>query len=104
MVDEQSVNLAKEVKNKLSARNLTEIKRISIRNCIPNIKIKVGNINESLKAKYILTQKLLIKDNKIQTSMVISTSYLVIPEAIFTATFAKVGYLGLREFFSNHLL
>ena len=104
MVDEQSVNLAKEVKNKLSARNLTESKRISIRNCIPNIKIKVGNINESLKAKYILTQKLLIKDNKIQTSMVISRTCLVIPEAIFTSTFTKVGYLGLKALYKNHLL
>ena len=60
-------------------------------------KNEVGHINESLKTKSIPTPKLLIKDHKKLTSMGELTTRLVIPETNLSATFAKVGYLGLKN-------
>ena len=60
-------------------------------------KNEVGYINESLKTKSIPTPKLLIKNHKKLTSMGELTTRLVIPETNFSATFAKVGYLGLKN-------
>ena len=65
---------------------------------------KVGHINESLKTKPISTPKLLIKYHKNPNTNSEFTPRLVIPETNFTATFAKVGYLGLKAIIDNHLV
>ena len=57
----------------------------------------VVHINESLKIKAIPTPKILIKDHKKLTSMGDFPTRLMIPEISFSATFAKVGYLGLKK-------
>ena len=57
----------------------------------------VGNINEYLKTKDILTHKLLIKDHKKLTSKGDFPTRIVIPETILSANFVKVGYLGLKN-------
>ena len=61
-------------------------------------KNEVGHINESLKTKGIPTPKILIKYHKKLTSMGELPTRLVIPATNFSATFAKVGYLGLRTY------
>ena len=60
-------------------------------------KNEVGHINESLKTKAIPTHKLLIKDHKKLTSMGEFPTSIVIPATNFSDTFAKVGYLGLKN-------
>ena len=60
-------------------------------------KNEVGHINESLKTKAIPTHKFLIKDHKKLTSLGEIPTRLVIPATNFSATFAKVGYLGLKN-------
>ena len=60
-------------------------------------KNEVGHINESLKTKAIPTPKLLIKDHKKMTSMGKFPTRLVIPATNFSSTFAKIGYLGLKN-------
>ena len=60
-------------------------------------KNEVGHINESLKTKAIPTPKLLIKDHQKLTSMGEFPTRLVIPATNLSATFAKVGYLGLKN-------
>ena len=60
-------------------------------------KNEVGQINESLKIKAIPTPKLLIKYPKILTSMGEFPTRLVITAVNFSASFAKVGYLGLKN-------
>ena len=60
-------------------------------------KKEVGHINESLKIKAIPTPKLLIKDHNKLTSMGEFPTRLVIPATNFSATFAKIGYLGLKN-------
>ena len=60
-------------------------------------KNEVGHINESLKTKVIPTPKILINDHKKLTSMGELPTRLVIPATYFSATFAKVGYLGLKN-------
>ena len=65
-------------------------------------KIEVGHINESLKTKSIPTPKLLIKDHKNPNTYGDFPKRLVIPATHFTATFAKVGYLGLKTILDNH--
>ena len=62
-----------------------------------NFTNEVGIINESLKTKAIPTTKLLIKDHKKLTSMGEIPTRLVIPPTIFSATFAKFGYLGFKN-------
>ena len=60
------------------------------------LKSKVGHINKSLKTKSITTPKLLIKDHKKPNINGEFSKRLVITETNLTATFAKVGYLGLK--------
>ena len=60
-------------------------------------KNEVGHINESLKTKAIPTPQLLIKYHKKLTSMGEFPTTLVIPATNFSATFAKIGYLGLKK-------
>ena len=57
---------------------------------------EVGYINKSLKTKSVPTPKLLITDHKTFTSKGDFPTRLVIPATDFSATFAKVGYLGPR--------
>ena len=59
-------------------------------------KNEVGHINESQK-KLLQHPKLLIKDHKKLISKGKITTRLVIPETNFSATFATVGYLGLKN-------
>ena len=63
---------------------------------------EMGHINESLKTKSIPTPKLLIKDQKKLTSNGVFPTIIVIPETNLSATFAKVGYLGLKNIFENN--
>ena len=65
-------------------------------------KIEARHINESLKTKSIPTPKLLIKDHKKPNKNGEFPKRLVITATNFTATFAKVGYLGLKEILNNH--
>ena len=65
-------------------------------------KIEVGHINESLKTKPIPTPKLLIKDHTNPNTNDKFPTRLVIPATNFTATFVKVGYLGLNSIIDNH--
>ena len=60
-------------------------------------KNEVGHINESLKTKAIPTPKLLIKDHKKMSIMGKFPTRLVIPATNFSATFAKIGYLGVKN-------
>ena len=60
-------------------------------------KNEVGHINEPLKTKAIATPKLLIKDHKKLTGKGLFPTRLVIPATNFSATFAKVGNLGLKN-------
>ena len=60
-------------------------------------KNQARHINESLKTKAIPTPKLLIKGHKKLTSMGKLPTRLVIPETNFSATYTKVGYLGLKH-------
>ena len=65
-------------------------------------KNEVGHINESLRTKSIPTPKLLIKDHKKLRGMGEFPTRLVIPATNFSATFAKVGYLGLKNILENN--
>ena len=60
-------------------------------------KNEVGHINESLKTKAIPPPKLLIKDHKKMSNMVKVPTRLVIPATNFSANFAKIGYLGVKN-------
>ena len=60
-------------------------------------KNEVGHINESLKTKAIPTTKILIKYHKELTIMGDFQTRLVIPATHFSATFANLGYLGLKN-------
>ena len=64
-------------------------------------KSEVGHINESIK-KPIPTSKLLIKDHKEPNTNGDFTTRLVVPATNVTATFAKVGYISLKEILDNH--
>ena len=66
------------------------------------LKGEAGHINESLKMKSIPTPKLLIKDHKKPNKNGKFPTRLVIPAINFAATFAKVGYLGLKAILGNH--
>ena len=57
----------------------------------------MGHINESLKTEYIPTPKILIKDHKKFKSNGELPTRLVIQATNFSDTFAKVGYLGLKN-------
>ena len=57
----------------------------------------MGHINESLKTKAIPTPKLLIKYHKKMSNMGKFPTRLVIPATNFSATFAKIGYLGVKN-------
>ena len=65
-------------------------------------KSEAVHINESLKTKSIPTPKLLIKNHKKPNKNGEFPTRLVIPATNFTATFAKVGYLGLKAILDNH--
>ena len=65
-------------------------------------KIKVGHINESLKTKSIPTPRLLIKDHKNPNKNGKFPTRLAITATNFTATFEKLGYLGLKALLKNH--
>ena len=65
-------------------------------------KSEVGHINKSLKTKSIPTPKLMIKDHKKLNTKSEFPKRLVIPATNFTATFAKVGYLGMKSILDNH--
>ena len=67
-------------------------------------KNEVGHINESLKTKAIPTPKLLIKDHKKLTSMGEFPTRLVIPATNISATFAKVGYLRLKNILEKNYI
>ena len=60
-------------------------------------KNEVVNINESLKTKAIPTPKLLNKDHKKLTIKGDFPTIIVILEKKVSATFAKMGYLGLKN-------
>ena len=60
-------------------------------------KNELGHINELLKTKAVPTPKLLIKYHKRLKSMGEFPTRLVIPATNFSATFAKLGYLGLKN-------
>ena len=57
---------------------------------------EVGHINESLKTKLIPTPKLLIKYHMTLTIKRHFPTRLVIPLSNLSATYEKVGYLGLK--------
>ena len=60
-------------------------------------KNELGHINESLKTKAIPTPKLLIKDHKKMSNMGKFPTRLVILASNFSATFSKIGYLGVKN-------
>ena len=60
-------------------------------------KNEVGHINESIKTKAIPKPKHFIKDHNKLTSIGELPTRLVIPATKFSDTFAKVGYLGLKN-------
>ena len=65
-------------------------------------KNEVWHINEPLKTKAIPTPKLLIKDHKKLTSMGGFPTRLLTPATDFSSTFAKFGYLGLKNILENN--
>ena len=65
-------------------------------------KSEVGHINESLKTKTTPKPNLLIKDNKKPNTNGEFPTRLEITATNFTATLAKVGYLGLKKLLNNH--
>ena len=66
------------------------------------IKNEVVNINESLNKREILTPKLRTIDNNKPYINEEFPTRLVIPAKNFTATFLRVGYLGLKAIINNH--
>ena len=62
-----------------------------------------GNISELITAKYIVTLELLTKDHKKPNNKLEWTTMLAIPATEFSATFAKIYYLGLKLILDNNI-
>ena len=65
-------------------------------------KNEVGHLNESLKTIAIPTPKILIKYHTKLTVKGYFPTGLVITATNFSATFAKLGYLGLKNIHENN--
>ena len=67
-------------------------------------KIEVGQIKKFLTTKSITTPELLIKDHKNPNKFFECPTRLVTPAENYTATFAEVGYFGMKALLNNNLV
>ena len=97
MVKEQLKQSARDIERRIETEIIEDDKVLVNAIRLRTSKNEVGHINESLKTKSIPTPKSLIKYHKELTSMGDFQTRLVIPSTKFSDTFAKVGYLGLKN-------